>query len=147
MNQGETDNVERFWEQIEGEAKLFGKFVLKKYTVKDDEEGGIDHEVKPFLPKLYRVIPVSKGANANFKLVRIADPEKKQIPKGLLTPDSVFILDDGFKIFCWVGSDANATDGGKEAFHYGMIFLKKLKRPRCLPIKKGHARKRTWDIF
>ena len=61
--------------------------------------------------------------------------EGNKIPKNNLLSNDVFVLDNGFHIYIWVG--AGASDKEKaNSFPYAHKYLKDHKRPEIMPITR-----------
>jgi len=130
LEDGQDRDVKEFWDHIPGEWTLFGLITLKKYNMKSEEEGGIDVEVKAFRAVLYKL----SDSSGSLKFKKIVSGDKNnQFKRGYLNSKDVFILDDGFKVFVWVGNAASSSEKG-QAFMYAHQYLKNNKRPQVLPI-------------
>lgn len=122
-------------------------------------EGGNDEDVKAFKRVLYRL--TDRSGDLKFKRVKRAGAantiEKVRLKTGKLFHNSnaadkyswksnktsfthldifledVFILDDGFIIWVWIGKGASSAERG-QGMAYAMKYLKKFKRPASMPI-------------
>lgn len=70
------------------------------------DEGGDDEDVAKFEKQLYRVHE-KNDSHVSFKLVA-----KGHISKGYLDPTDVFILDNGFHVYVWIGKEATSHEKG-----------------------------------
>lgn len=57
------------------------------------------------------------------------------IRRDLLTPSDVFILDDGFEVFVWLGKSASAEERRK-AMAFGNAYLQQYARKVDTPVSK-----------
>lgn len=148
-NDGETE-VPEFWSFLPGKVSTMGVF-KKSLHVKDADD--LDSKVKSFNPILYLLPDVITG-----RLSKVASA--KPVPTGptkALTPrikrkeldkNHGYLLDTGFHVFIWLGTDVKR--GTKvNAIPQSNDYFKKHKRP-LLPVtmlKSGQETSEFNDYF
>ena len=107
------------------------------------EAGGNDWQVKGFEKTIYRLL-LEEG-----KGVRLQLAAQGFIPRTHLKSDGVFVIDSGFAVFLWVGSQASIAER-VAVFVAGHIYVHEHGRPKCLPVThyaEGHETHQFWRIF
>jgi gelsolin len=125
------DEKDEFWGKLPGKRKMMG-ITVGSIEVKSADKGGEDEEVKAMTPVLYRLhegMGLSSGLSFSKKY------EGDKIPKNNLLTGDVFVLDNGFHIYIWVGAGASQAEKGK-AFPYAHKYLKDHKRPEIMPVSR-----------
>lgn len=102
---------------------------LRSKTPKSAEKGGDDEDVKVFEKKLFRIHEYSVGHHVSFKQVA-----KGKISHGYLDPSDVFVLDTGFHVYVWVGTEASTLEKGR-ALIIAQEYLKYSSHP-FLPLTR-----------
>lgn len=74
-----------------------------------------------------------RSGDLKFKRVKRARASKNTIEEERLKSDDVFILDDGFIVWVWIGKNASSAQRG-QGMTYAMKYLKKYNRPAAMPI-------------
>lgn len=127
----EGQENEEFLALIPGEFNL-GCVTLMKYNVQPADEK--DSKVKPFRKVLFKLS--DRTGNLKFSRVSRGNMSKgNKVPKDKLDSKDVYILDDGFMVWCWVGKEASRGERGM-AMSYAMKYLKRYNRPAYLPISQ-----------
>lgn len=124
MDEGQSDDVPEFWDRIPG--TMMGCIPL---SVK--AEAGSDDDVKAFRKVLYRL--TDRTGDLKFKRVKRASPGNNTVERQRLDSEDVFILDDGFIVWVWIGKGASSAEKG-QGMAYAMRYLKKFNRPSSMPI-------------
>lgn len=110
-------------------AIFFEKIGGKKGPIKSKEEAGKDEEVDVSIRRLCRV------SDASGKMEMKVVASGTDLNRNMLDSSDVFILDDGYEVFCWVGLDADLAER-KTAMNKCAEYLEKFDRPRTTPISK-----------
>mmetsp|Transcript_9167 Transcript_9167/g.11443 ORF Transcript_9167/g.11443 Transcript_9167/m.11443 type:complete len:396 (+) Transcript_9167:372-1559(+) len=127
----EGQETDEFWALIPGAFQV-GCMTLAKYDVKAEGAHGDDENVKAFRKVLYRLSDSS--GNLKFSRVSKADISKgNRVAKDKLKTEDVYILDDGFMIWVWIGKGASRGERGM-GMSYAMKYIKKYGRPTYMPI-------------
>lgn len=124
LDEGSDQDADEFWDKIPDNLAC----IPGVYNVK--AEGGDDSKVKAFKRVLYRL--TDRTGDLKFRRVKRAGASNT-IEKVRLKTDDVFILDDGFIIWVWIGKGASSAERG-QGMAYAMKYLKKFKRPASMPI-------------
>ena len=133
-----------FWKHLPGDRKMFG-ITVASITVKTSEKGGEDDHVKAFVPTLYRIqVGMYKAKGVPSRVCRIYDNKPKPSISKLHT-GGVFLLDDGFHVFIWVGKDAPKSLKAY-AFPCAQQYLKSYSRPPVLPISNCKEGQESPDL-
>lgn len=134
LDEGSGDETcKEFWDKIPGERKLLG-IKFRKYSVKTAEQGGDDAKVKQFQKVLYRL----SDRSGEMKFTRVEKATKDHSNKvtwNKLDDDDVFLLDDGFMIWVWIGKGASQKERA-QAMWYAMKYIKEYNRPTSMPISR-----------
>jgi len=122
-------------EETEGENGEFCQYLPhvskgilfnKDIKVRSAEDVDGDDEVERFEPTLLRL-----GSGTSTRLVQTGRP----FAEGHLAEDVVLLLDTGFHIYVWVGSEANQEERSG-ALLRAHSYLKDNRRPMVLPITR-----------
>lgn len=128
-DQGDA-SVEEFWNNLPGERKFLG-ITVRTYDVKGELQGGDDEKVDPFRKTLYKLS--DKSGSLKFSRRARASKTDLKLNKRKLDTKDVFILDDGFQVWVWIGKDCSKAEKGL-AMSHAMKYIKNYKRPAFLPI-------------
>ena len=101
---GEPDEEDPFWKELPGERRFLG-IKVGRVSVKGQEAGGEDAAVKAHQPLLLRLKAGERGA---FSYSRAGTGAK--LPVSRLKSGDVFLYDNGFEIFLWVGKGADQQE-------------------------------------
>ena len=101
---GEPDEEDPFWKELPGERRFLG-IKVGRVSVKGQEAGGEDAAVKAHQPLLLRLKAGERGA---FSYSRAGTGAK--LPVSRLKSCDVFLYDNGFEIFLWVGKGADQQE-------------------------------------
>merc|ERR1719271_1864453 len=126
---GEPDEEDPFWKELPGERRFLG-IKVGRVSVKGQEAGGEDAAVKAHQPLLLRLKAGERGA---FSYSRAGTGAK--LPVSRLKSGDVFLYDNGFEIFLWVGKGADQQER-VSAFPFAQRYLKDYRRPSVLPITR-----------
>mmetsp|Transcript_1302 Transcript_1302/g.1412 ORF Transcript_1302/g.1412 Transcript_1302/m.1412 type:complete len:378 (-) Transcript_1302:1455-2588(-) len=133
LDEGTNDDCPPFWNKIQGKKKVMG-MVVKRYNIKTEEEGGSDHKHVAFRKKMYRL--TDRSGELKFTLCTKGNMSKDNMVNWRkLDSDDVFILDDGFKIWVWVGRRTSEREKAA-CLSYAAKYVKRYNRPTTLPIQK-----------
>lgn len=108
-----------------------------------------DDEVKEFVPVLYQVTeepgaePV-EVATADEAATKGQDVSAK-LSRSLLDESNVFLLDSGWKVYAWIGTDATTSEK-LMVFCKGDEYCKKDPRTACLPLEIVKSGKESCDF-
>ena len=126
LDEGSGDEQEtNFWKHLPGKRKLFG-ITVGSITVQAAEDGGDDQSIKAFEPQLFRLGGYTSSA---YKRIGKGGP----FSRAKLADDDVFLLDDGFTCFVYVGKAASVSERGN-SLSAAVEYLKVYSRPAILPI-------------
>mmetsp|Transcript_9629 Transcript_9629/g.16920 ORF Transcript_9629/g.16920 Transcript_9629/m.16920 type:complete len:401 (-) Transcript_9629:28-1230(-) len=132
LDEGQGDeDVAEFWDAIPGERKLLG-FTVRTYNVQGELEGGDDSKVNAFRKQLYKISDASGSLKISHSSRASSD---NRVNKNRLDTKNVFLLDDGFQLWVWVGEEASSAENGL-AMSYAMRYIKSHNRPNFLPISR-----------
>lgn len=97
LESGESDEDEAFWNYL-GDG-----------DISDADEG--DEEVAEFTPLLFKLSPDGQEKVAEGEPVKVGfgKPTPK-IPKSTLESTDIFLLDSGWEMFVWIGSEADRSE-------------------------------------
>lgn len=109
---GESDE---FW------AALGGKAAIPATSQASDEA-----EAKTAQKVIFQI--VEDEGNHKISFTKLAGFDRK-----LLSPDNAYVVDDGVRVFAWVGSKASAGEK-KSAMLYATQYIKENQRPSNIPI-------------
>lgn len=164
VDDGEAVAVD-FWSHYPSlvDSKMLG--IAMKDTIKSAEEAGDDDEMANVIPTLYRLKEslggfstgpfemVSGGAASDVtsrfeKLMGKAKPATKP-PISDLRDDGIYLVDSGFSIGVWLGSNCS-KDLTRKVFPFAMLFLRRFEKPPVLSInvyRQGYERAEFLDYF
>ena len=145
IREDDVEQDKEFWSYIPGEFKILG-FALWKYEIASGEaEPGIFDPLrnswrrfrdrptsKAFEKRLYR-LDIDGEGHASLTLVS-RGRKNNLIPYTALESDAVFILDDGFKVWGWVGDQAS-REAKTRVFAAVGDYLEYYRRPH-LPVSR-----------
>eukprot|EP00511_Aplanochytrium_stocchinoi_P007839 CAMPEP_0204848004 /NCGR_PEP_ID=MMETSP1347-20130617/3216_1 /ASSEMBLY_ACC=CAM_ASM_000690 /TAXON_ID=215587 /ORGANISM="Aplanochytrium stocchinoi, Strain GSBS06" /LENGTH=372 /DNA_ID=CAMNT_0051989267 /DNA_START=86 /DNA_END=1204 /DNA_ORIENTATION=+ len=133
LNEGANDECTQFWNKIQGKKKVMG-MVVKRYSIKTEEEGGSDEKHNAFRKKMYRL--TDRSGDLKFTLCTKGNMDKNNMVSWRkLDSGDVFVLDDGFKIWVWVGKGTSLRER-EMCLTYSAKYVKRYNRPTSLPIQK-----------
>lgn len=110
-------------------AIFFEKLGGKKGDIKSKEEAGRDSEVDVSVRRLCRIS--DESGKMEMKVVATGT----NLNRNMLDSSDVFVLDDGYEVFCWVGLDADYAER-KSALNKCAEYLELFDRERTTPISK-----------
>ena len=129
----EGNEGEEFWSFIPASWTV-GCIPLATYDVQEHARQ-TDDQVRAFRKQLYRLRENGNG-ELGFSRVTKADMGRgNKIAQAYLRSDDVYILDDGFIVWVWIGKEASGRERGG-GFNYAMKYIKKHKRPVYMPINQ-----------
>lgn len=128
----EGSEGEEFWSFVP-EKFSTACVTWKTYEVQKEAKES-DEDVKAFKKQLFRL--QEQGGGLTFKKVKSAEEKhKNKVAKAYLDSGDVFILDDGFIVWVWIGKNASAKERGG-GMNYAMKYIKNKKRPVYMPIRQ-----------
>lgn len=128
----EGQEAVEFLEALPAEWKV-GCMSLKTYDITLEEKEA-DEDVKVFRKCLYRLRETS--GQLSFKRVTRGELGKgNKISKLYLEDEDVFILDDGFICWVWIGKESSNKEKGN-GMGYAMKYLKNNNKPEFMPIRQ-----------
>eukprot|EP00511_Aplanochytrium_stocchinoi_P002166 CAMPEP_0204830210 /NCGR_PEP_ID=MMETSP1346-20131115/8399_1 /ASSEMBLY_ACC=CAM_ASM_000771 /TAXON_ID=215587 /ORGANISM="Aplanochytrium stocchinoi, Strain GSBS06" /LENGTH=380 /DNA_ID=CAMNT_0051960363 /DNA_START=101 /DNA_END=1244 /DNA_ORIENTATION=- len=125
LDEGQGDvNCKEFWNKIPGERKLLG-ITVKKFNVKSAEAGGDDKNITEFRKKLFRLS--DRTGKLKFNICSKSSlQQNNRVSEKKLDSNDVFIFDDGFKVWVWVGKDATKQERNS-GMTYALKYIKEIK--------------------
>mmetsp|Transcript_4928 Transcript_4928/g.5696 ORF Transcript_4928/g.5696 Transcript_4928/m.5696 type:complete len:284 (-) Transcript_4928:1308-2159(-) len=171
MHEGRDKKKEaEMMQSIPNKVKWFGSrgYVKRRFEIKDEKEGGSDKDVAAFRKKIY-LVKFNQKDKAVFTKVAEAKKGKngsqQKFARKKLQSKEMFVMDDGFHVWIWVGRETNVAAGFQAnrmtLNDVARRYMKKKKRPRSLPVTAavegeepkefldqfGHYRKKKWYKF
>ena len=146
LKEGKTDDCAAFWKEIRERPLVFGfeSAIGPKYTVRKD--AGNDTKVEPYKKKLYPIKRKNGSVKAQDRWrAKMNNQYSNQFATRKLESHKVYLLDDGFHLWVWIGKETDITDD--EAFKQATDYLQKKNnhwrkpshnRPASLPIRLVH---------
>lgn len=148
LTEGENDDCEAFWKEIRQRPLICGfeSLIGPKYHVQEAKKGS-DKDVTPFKKKLY---PVKlKGKSRDSIVVQRRWRAKQggnldnQFAKRKLESHKVYLLDDGFTLWVWLGQHSNISEDA--AYQQAVAYLKEKNNHTWL--KQSHDRPASLPIL
>lgn len=154
LKEGKTDDCAAFWKEIRERPLVCGfeSYLGPRYSVQEDAGG--DSKVEPFAKKLYPVKRKGRGVKQQRRWrAKTNSNYDNQFATKKLESSKVYLLDDGFVLWVWIGQETDISDD--EAFKQGTDYLARKNnhwrkpshnRPASLPILLVHEHHEPADF-
>jgi len=113
------------FDENDSDATPFWNFFNGKQTIASE---GSAHDAAPFTKALFRL----SDDSGKLKFTKVAEGK---LERSSLQSGDVFVLDAGFEVFVWVGSNSSVTER-KTALQSAIEYLRNHDRPNYLPITR-----------